>query len=224
MFVPAAQLSLAEKAASLAAQEATDKGLQRDKGFPLPKTENPSEWPLDARVWLYESGISNHEIIEQGVYYHAPSNRVIIPIRDGTKLTGFWQGRSVNGVPKYINPTGFNRAYIVGHFLPDGESAGVVILCEDWKSAYRVNRATGLRTFALLGTTLSDAIAARLCNSGEAVYVWLDNDEAGRTACAGIMRKLRAFDITSGEIHTPLDPKKYEDDEIVEIVLNELRH
>lgn len=220
MFVKGAALSLAEKQANLAAQETIDKGLERSKAMPLPKVENPSEWPLDARIWLYEAGIRNLDIAQCGIYYHLGSNRVVIPIVDNGNATGFWQARSVSGKPKYLNPAGFNRDYIVAGFnARNGTNhPGFTVLCEDWKSAFRVNRATGVQTIALLGTNLSDPITARLLESGNHVAVWLDDDRAGKSACSAILRKMQTFGIEASAIHTPLDPKAYSDEEIEEIL------
>lgn len=214
-FVPAEAMSLAQKAALLAAQEGADKVLERSKAMPLPKTLDPSEWPLDARVWVYKAGITNAEIIRQGLYYHKPSNRVVIPICDNGQPTGFWQARSVNGKPKYLNPSGFNRAYIV-QSLPDvdGNFSGDTVLVEDWLSCYRVNRATGLHTIALLGTSISDPIAARLIETAGRVYCWFDNDRAGNEATTAIRKRLQAFGLDACAIRSKADPKKYSDNEI----------
>lgn len=219
-FVPGEVLSLAEKTALMASQETADKGLIKSKAMPLPKVVNPSEWPLDARIWLYADGIGNRDIAACGIYYHKASNRIVIPIYDLGNDTGFWQARSVSGKPKYLNPAGFNRNYIVASYHPDSgpDIPAGIVLCEDWKSCYRVHRATGMCSVALLGTSLSDEIAARLIDSGDPVYVWLDDDRAGRNGCASILRKLRSFGVEASAIHSPQDPKKYDDDEIVEIV------
>lgn len=222
MFVPAPALSLAEKAAQKAAQHATDTSLQKSKAYPLPETEDPSDWPLDDRAWLYKAGLMNEEIIGLGIYYHKPSGRVVVPISDSGRATGFWQGRSVSGQPKYLNPAGFDRSVIVQSFLPD-ERAGyaVTILVEDFLSAYRVNRATGYRTIALLGTTLSSPVAARIVREGETCLCWFDNDSAGKAATNTIRKQLSSYGIEATAVRSEKDPKRYSDNEIRGI-LNEL--
>lgn len=218
MFVPAPPESLAHKLARINSQSAVDATLQKTKALPLPKVENPSEWPLEARLWLYKAGINNADIMASGIYYHSGSSRVVIPVYHGSTLV-YWQARGFEkDMPKYLNPPSGERGSIVAQWPGDKRC---LVLTEDWLSGYRVHRATGLEVNALLGTYLNDTIAGKIINGGyETVAVWLDGDKPGQDSARVILKKLRAFNIPAINIVTQKDPKLYSNREIKEI-LNE---
>lgn len=218
MFVPADAMSLSEKLAEQANRTRVDKTLTEERALPLPKEENVCEWPTEARVWLYKAGISNDDIEEAGIYYHKPSGRVVVPIRDRlvSDRVCYWQARGFGNGAKYLNPNAANRKELVASW--PGQS--YVVLCEDYLSGFRIQDATGATTISLLGTVLSDPILARLIQYGLPVKVWLDGDRAGVESARDISKRLTLYDVPHKIVETKKDPKLYSKREIQEI-LNE---
>lgn len=66
-----------------------------------------------------------------------------------------------------------------------------VVLVEDQISAYRVYRDLGITVIALLGTNLSDEVSKYLTITQPLyVYIWLDDDDAGKKAAIEIVKTL----------------------------------
>lgn len=215
MFVPAPAESLAAKMARISSEKAVAQEMKFSKALPLPKSENPSEWPVEARLWLYKAGLSNADIIRDGIYYHPTSGRVVIPVCDGESLV-YWQARGFNPeAPKYLNPSVVDRRKLVANWYGDTRC---LVLTEDWLSGCRVHHASGLNVYALLGTHLTDEIAAQIVYQKSHVAVWLDSDKAGQTSATKIVSKLKSFGVGVTNIVTPLDPKCYSNREIKEVL------
>ncbi len=219
MFVPGDALSLSDTVGGMRRVMTQDAAIEKIRALPLPKTFDVSEWPLEARVWLYKAGLSNDDIEQLQIYYHEPSDRVVIPVRDNGSLV-YWQARAAvpgKGRPKYLNPAHGKRETLVATWA--GENDGVV-LCEDFLSAYRVWKSSGYSSFSLLGTDLSDPILVRLLAVRGPAIIWLDGDKAGRAASKKIQQKLTLYGKEFIDIVTPKDPKLYSKQEILDVITN----
>lgn len=213
MFVPGDALSLSDTVGGMRRVMTQDAAIEKIRALPLPKTFDVSEWPLEARVWLYKAGLSNDDIEQLQIYYHEPSDRVVIPVRDNGSLV-YWQARAAvpgKGRPKYLNPLAGNRAALVAYWSGTDEE---LVLCEDFLSTYRVWKASDKCAMALLGTDVSDAILSRIVSADARVCIWLDSDKAGRQASSKIQAKLRLYGIPYRDILTERDPKLYSAQEI----------
>lgn len=213
MFVPAESLSLGEMTAHMRSQLAQDAAIEKIRALPQPQQHDVREWPLDARVWLYKAGLSNDDIEKLGIYFHEPTQRVVVPVRDNGSLV-YWQARAAvpgPGRPKYLNPAAGRRDRLVAYWAGADEE---LVICEDFLSAYRVASATECCSMALLGTDVSDAILSRILSKHPRVAIWLDSDKAGRTASAKIQQKLKLYDIPYRDILTERDPKLHSNQEI----------
>lgn len=222
-FTPRPQESLSERVARLDRQREQEASASSSIVPPLPPVTDTSEWPLGARVWLYSAGFSNDDIARLGIYYHAGTDRVVVPVIDEHGVLVCWQARAYDWTrkstrPKYLNPWQASTAMGVW-FNGDGPR----VLTEDYLSAYRVHRA-GFASATLLGTKLSDKVLARLMNEERPVLVWLDDDEGrymsnpGQEAAATVVAKLRALGMAVRNVRTPLDPKKYSRRKIAELL------
>ena len=182
-------------------RRAQEEGALRYATLPLPKITEPREWPVPARLWLYKAGMSDSRIRELGIYFHAPSQRVVLPVVDGDKVV-YWQARAVmpNQSPKYINPS-VDRDKV----LPAFGSGPVIVLTEDYLSAAKVGQV--VEGWALLGTSLKKPVLARAVRDGRPVLVMLDPDEAGRSAASRITRELRSVGVATDNIVSTRDPK-----------------
>jgi DNA primase len=110
--------------------------------------------------------------------------------------------------------------------LPEHCTSSVFDVCvvEDAVSAIRVGRVTP--AVALLGTSVGQtlhglyAYAVEIAQHGTApkIAVWLDGDKAGHKGRDAIARKLSLAGAEVTKINTPLDPKRYSNREIKEIL------
>lgn len=221
-WVPRPTESLSERLARIEARRAVESAAQDSIVPPMPAVMDIKAWPLPARVWLYKAGLSNKDIEDLAIYYHAETDRVVLPfINDGTLV--YWQARDANWTraskrPKYLNPR--KHEAMAGVWFGEGN---VVILHEDYLSAYRVHKA-GFHTCCLLGTTLTTAVLARLTKYDE-VWTWLDNDKGrgllgnpGQRAAGQALSQLRACGIKVRNIKSDNDPKSYSAREINNIL------
>lgn len=214
-FVGAPPESLAQKLERKSREKLASKVMKESKALPLPKCENIAEWPLKARIWCYKAGLNNEDIRDAGIYFHPSTGRVVIPVFDGDTLV-YWQARGFDPeAPKYLNPSVVDRTALVANWYG---SERCLVLTEDWLSGYRVHRATGFQVYGLLGTTLTNKIAAQIVYNRVPVAVWLDPDSAGQTAARKIVAKLSALNHPVRNIVSERDPKLYSDNEIREVL------
>lgn len=220
---PAPRLSLAELA------RIAERGRQEDAvhagvlSGPEPRCYALDEWPLDARVWLYRAGFGKPEIERLGAYWHEPTRRVVLPIHaarssDGRGVpsvqagdTVYWIARAIDKgrQPKYL-ACDADRTRVVAESIPQrmgGHATPLpsVVLTEDWLSAAKVGAQHP--AVCLLGTSISDGVAAYVARCYRRALVWLDPDDAGRRAATRVRRRLELLGVPCTIINSPKDPK-----------------
>lgn len=207
--------SLAERAERLRRLSAGDACLQRNMEsgavqLPVPQVHKVPEWPDRAALWLYKAGLGAYEIARLGAYYHPPSDRVVLPVLDGSGTPVFWQARAVdNRQPKYMAPA-VDRSRV----LPRYGQAPSPTLTEDILSAFKVGLVG--EGWAVMGTKVSSHVLSLLMARGGMVNVWLDPDPAGQKGANKIIRQLRAYGIPTRNIVSTKDPKLHTRAEIKE--------
>ena len=167
------------------------------RGLPVPQVRDVSEWPDGAAVWLYKAGLGRCDIGRLGIYYHAPSDRVVIPVGET-----FFQARAYQKgrFPKYLGPD-----VRPGDLVPRWGTANRVTLTEDLLSAIKVGMVG--EGWCVLGTNVSDHMVAELLKRGQPVNLALDPDAAGRRGASKIAKKLRAYGLSVRDVVMPRDPK-----------------
>lgn len=187
---------------------ASDAALRHATTLPVPLVASPREWPREARLWLYRAGFNDDMIQRLGIYYHPPTQRVVLPVVEGGSVV-YWQARAVmkGQAPKYMNPSVDRNAV-----LPRFGAGPVVVLTEDYLSAAKVGGV--VEGWSLLGTDMKDTVLARAVRETRPVLVWLDPDKAGRSAAARITRELRSVGVVTDNIESTRDPKLLSKQEI----------
>lgn len=190
---------LAERAARLRAGDASVRGIVPGD-VPLPRVLDVRDWPAPAKLWLYKAGLGASEIARLGAWYHPPSNRVVLPVLDGSR-TVYWQARSVDGrAPKYMgSPTGRREC------VPTYGTGACIAVTEDILSAFKIGLVG--EAVSALGTSPSPALVRHLLESGKPVIVALDPDTAGQKGAAKLCKALRAYGIKVTNLILPKDPK-----------------
>lgn len=227
-WVPKPQPSMAERLQRQRQQEAIDNALRSDVQAPRPANHDFGSWPLAARLWLLKAGLTPQLIGQLGAYYHAGSDRVVLPVREaGTDRVVFWQARNCNypldGRPKYISQSS-NRSGI--HCIyPQQQQAGAdesthpqtdtghdrstVVLTEDILSAFKVGASGAATGMAIMGTQLGGHTTQLLLTLGCPVVTWFDPDAAGDHARSSVSKTLRYLGVSVRHIRTTQDPKRY---------------
>jgi len=217
-FLPGPRESLAEKLERLH-EAAKGEAALNGASLPEPRLYAVVEWPIEAKLWFYRAGLSNADIGTIGAYYHAPSRRVVLPVRQGINVV-YWQARSLRSdqLPKYM-AADTDRAKVIPTY---GLSASIT-LTEDLLSAYKVGRVA--EAWCLLGTSLSPHLLALLMQAGKPVNVWLDNDlppkhlvNRGQIAALKVAKQLRAAGLVVRNIVAPKDPKLMTFEQIKELL------
>lgn len=212
--------SLAERAARLERWRDGDNACSRaGNRAPTPAVGDVGAFPELARLWLYRAGLSRADIGRLGIYYHAPSDRVVLPV-SGVAAQGktvepvFYQARAYQPgrLPKYLGPTPRPANLMATWGTPSTPT-----LTEDMLSAMKVGLSGG-EGWAVMGTNISDHYVSELLKRGGRVNVWTDPDAAGRKAASKFTRQLTAYGLEVRVISSAKDPKLHTRGEIQEIL------
>lgn len=209
------QMTLAERTANIVAlREAEDSAILSSE---LPALmRHPRDWPVEARNWLYKAGISNQGIAAMGAGWSASMARVIVPVRmlDGSSQ---WVARRADkhpDYPKYLFPKGMKRgggAVLLGR---DSKADGPVVITEDYLSAWRVTKDTGMPSVSALGTTLDRDAIVKIAAQFSAAILWLDPDYYGQLGARTLRKNFGALDFPVVNVLSLRDPKNHEPDEV----------
>lgn len=223
----------------LAAKEARRYAELQDgqAGISLPQ-DYTKDIPKVGRLWYWRAGVTDGIARLYGFGWSDRQQRVVIPVRNpASGDLAYVQSRAVRAgdKPKYLNVRASNRTGVaflsdprtIGYYSRPGAGGGGrpedqdlpgsrIVLCEDILSAIRVGMST--QAGAVLGTSLDDAFAAKLC-AYERVTFWLDGDKAGIKGRLQGLQTLRL--VHPGQvdfIESPSDPKCYSQAEIEEFL------
>jgi 5S rRNA maturation endonuclease (ribonuclease M5) len=148
------------------------------------------------KTWLMLQGIQDEDITKLGLLQSRQGN-LCVPLHSieltNTDVLGYllrFFGDS-QGKRYHLNTMGPKHAVFEYQSTPH-KNGGVTVLVEDYFSAYRINRATGLRTIALLGTSVKeDTLHYLSMEINNKIIIWLDKDFAGMEATSKVAQKVR---------------------------------
>lgn len=221
-FHPHGVLSLTELAKRReASQELRTGPLVLPQGF-------TQDIPVWAKAWQLKAGIDTAQGQHYGFGFDPKSNRVIVPVYEDGVLVAFTARAVDKQTPKYIAryKEGYENAIFTSDpalMLPAAVLDGIppydLLVTEDVLSAIRVGRHVLSRS--ILGTTAKEKTARVLAGlrDNPTVGVWLDGDRAGRKGRDRVAVDLSLQGATIIKITTPLDPKRYSNREIKEILI-----
>lgn len=231
-WVPHPPESLAQKVARLNKEREHEREAITAPGLPAPMVTDPSDWPLEAKVWLYKAGMSNAAIQEAGFYYHERTRRVVLPVVNEQGQLIYWQARGFDDDrPKYINPA-VDKSKVVYRRRPvlpaqddavhqyvrrELEIAGeVLVLTEDILSAWKVG--SEVEAWCILGTSFPKKYLPEIQRRKPKVLVWLDPDDAGSKGTGKIVRELRSLGLSAKRVTSSADPKLLSREKIRRII------
>jgi hypothetical protein len=183
----------------------------------LPNDFSEVAIPVEGRLWLYSSGLTETIIRRYGIGYSAKLRRVVIPVRDARQNLVWYQARAVHTgqKPKYIQPSRDKGGTLFSTTIDAANSESTVIITEDILSCIKLESA-GYIAASILGTKISTGQINRLAKFKRA-NVWLDGDAAGVKASTAVRRSLSLVTYATS-IRTRKDPKKYSRDELRRII------
>lgn len=211
-WVPRPRESLNQRLERLKATRAIEQEIVNDVTPPRPANYDIQSWPLEARVWLYKAGLDNDTIRSLAFYHHANSNRIVLPVSEGGRLT-YWQARGFDpDRPKYLNPVSRKGVFRFGPV------DGPIVITEDILSAVRVGMSAEAEGWCVMGTSLPIAALNLLSASGRPISVWLDPDAAGRKGAAKMLPSLRFAGLEVRLLRSGKDPKLHTVEEIRSVI------
>lgn len=229
-WVPKPEPSMAERLQRQRQQEAIDNALRSAMQAPRPANYDFGSWPLAARLWLLKAGLPPPLIKRLGAYYHAGSDRVVLPVYghhggssglhsdELSRSVVFWQARNcsypMDGRPKYISQSSNRRGVHCVFPTSDGETIrahrdDTVVLTEDILSAFKVGASGAGTGYAIMGTVLAPHTTDYLLRLGLPVTTWFDPDTAGVAARLSVTKTLRYIGLEVRHVLTSQDPKRY---------------
>lgn len=148
------------------------------------------------------------------------AGRAVVPVYDhtGTMAVGFSARTTTDQTPKWLHSR-FSRARVLYNMAAgfrEARRTGTIILVEGPADVWRLWEAGYHNAAALLGVSLTDAqqVLLEACGAGR-VVVFLDDDEAGRTAAMKIVGQLsRCFRVVIAHAGQGRDPADLTPDEL----------
>ena len=163
--------------------------------------------PFEAHSWLWKYNITEKNMFDFELGWSNKYKMVIVPLYNYLSRLEGWIGRRVfdskNKKYHIQKATGSKRMY----FTTGKNTAPTVVLVEDFLSAIRVYKATGVATTALLTTSIDEDLTRQL--HGKEVYIWLDADALAKSVA--MVARFRQLGIEAKHIYTTKDPKCYND-------------
>lgn len=195
-------------------------GPTKSKRYCIPEgaSKRLSDWPVEARKWVLQYGITKEEVELYGICYAPTARRVVLPLYDGSDLASYQTRRIYVGdeKPKYITYRNYD---CIGYFANRGARNNICVLVEDYLSAVKVSRQADC--YYLQGTTISTAMACWILRQGyKQAFVWLDDDNRTVKKNQIVLKNTLDLFIPKVEIvHTSgVDPKAHTDEEIKRIL------
>lgn len=169
---------------------------------PLPEdVNNPLPFALNrldhAHPYLTGRGVASETARYFGIGYHGGTGlmegRVVIPIHNEHGFLVAYAGRSIDGTePKYRFPSRFRKSLVLFNLHRAARCGNSVVVVEGFFDALNVHQAGLQCVVALMGCSLSIRQEELLQEHFREVVLFLDGDNAGRTAGARIAQRLVA--------------------------------
>jgi len=174
--------------------------------------QKPELAPLSigGKMWLLEYHVTTTSKLFSGI--KDDPKKVALTLHNPTNDILGWQVRNLvpDAVPKYTTYYLDNKNKGESAWFHNGSK--VLVITEDYLSAYRVSRDVGYSAMALLRTSITDRTLMQIYDMGfSEIYIWLDSDEAGVKGAAKVSKTLRHFlpsDVKLMSIHSDEEPKE----------------
>jgi hypothetical protein len=177
--------------------------------------------PTAGKMWLMTNYCSSSTEYFNGVA--AEGMKVALTLHNPESEVIGWQIRNLErgATPKYL--THYIKNSVRGDASWFHKDNKALVITEDYLSAYRVHKDTGLSSVALLRTTMSDKTLLQVYDlEFKDIFIWLDPDDAGVKGTTDVYRKLTHFLPTTTNIAMlgiNKEPKECEPADLCHILL-----
>jgi hypothetical protein len=180
--------------------------------------------------WLMtEKNLTANVCKQFGVRINRNNGMIVIPVYDEKGLRGITQRNTTENGPKYLSNDGFHNHHFlfgVNHFKdirPPLPTAGGIIIVEGQIDAMYMHQLGFTNTLGIFSSNITIDQVKLLTRYDKPVYVFLDNDDAGRrgTARAACMLAsvMPCFTIQYPEsIPEKADPKRMTEEQILDLL------
>ncbi len=185
-------------------QHEADRGGWGTGGAPLPFALRRIDC---SHAYLTERGVNPEVARHFGLGYNrgkgSMAGRIVIPIHDENGLLVAYAGRSIDQTePRYRFPARFRKSLVLFNLHRAAAAGKSVIVVEGFFDCLRVHEAGLPGVVALMGCSLSIRQEELLCERFQEVTLFLDGDNAGRTAGPAIAQRL-VSKVSTRLIETP---------------------
>ena len=147
---------------------------------------------LEGSVWLHTYYCNVDDINFNGVQGSPKSVALTLHNPDMDAIGYQVRNLVPEATPKYLTNYTYNGNKGDASWFYNGSKT--LVMTEDYLSAYRIFRDTGISSVALLRTTISDRTLRQIHDLGfTKVCIWLDPDKAGVEGAAKAYKKLTYF-------------------------------
>jgi hypothetical protein len=177
--------------------------------------------PTAGKMWLMTNYCSSSTEYFNGVA--AEGMKVALTLHNPESEVIGWQIRNLErgATPKYL--THYIKNSVRGDASWFHKDNKTLVITEDYLSAYRVHKDTGLSSVALLRTTMSDKTLLQVYDlEFKDIFIWLDPDDAGVKGTTDLYKKLTHFLPTTTNIAMlgiNKEPKECEPADLCHILL-----
>ena len=178
-----------------------------------------SKLSTEGEVWLKTNYCNTADENFNGI--EGERHKVALTLYNPEQQPIGWQVRNLKAQPKYITYYTDNSTKGDASWFYKGNKT--LVITEDYLSAYRVHKNTGLSSVALLRTNLSDRTLAQIYELEiDTIFIWLDPDEAGMEGTTKLYKKLTHYlpnNITVALFGIDKEPKECTPAELMSILI-----
>ena len=144
----------------------------------------------EGRVWLRSNFCNAEDSNFNGI--EGERHKVALTLYNTEQQPIGWQIRNLKAEPKYVTYYSNNKFKGDSAWFYTGCKA--LVITEDYLSAYRIHKNTGLSSVALLRTSITDRTLTQIYElEFDTVCIWLDPDKAGMEGTTKAYKKLEHF-------------------------------
>ena len=177
------------------------------------------ELSTEGRVWLHKNFCNAEDSNFNGI--EGERHKVALTLYNTEQQPIGWQIRNLKAEPKYVTYYSNNKFKGDSAWFYTGCKA--LVITEDYLSAYRIHKNTGLSSVALLRTSITDRTLAQIYElEFDTVCIWLDPDKAGMEGTTKAYKKLEHFLPTTTKLAMfgiDKEPKECTPEELVSILI-----
>jgi Zn ribbon nucleic-acid-binding protein len=200
------------------AENYTEEEQQKKSSVYISPDDLTNDFPVPARAWLTEYGITDQEIVRLSIVFNKKTRRIVLPLLDKYGNLLMYQQRRIfsdDPIPvKYLTTGKVDGMVWFAKQLGEYDKQDTVVVVEDILSAIKVGRL--LPCQPLMGTNIPLKTLRSLSERFDNLVVWLDPDKKKealklRMALSGLFSRTEV-------ILTDKDPKEHSNEEIKKLL------